>query len=1211
MAAKAAPITEIGYTQTPNYNWWLYENETTPELIWPQSVYVYDQMRRQDAQVGSVLRAVTETLLRTPWRIDPAGARARVVKFVADDLGLPIVGKPAAPPPRLKDRFSWPSHLREALLMLPYGHSYFEQVYRPTDDGSAMHLRKLAYRPAKTIERIDVASDGGLVAIKQWWTATNTRPEPIPVSRLVAYIHAKEGGNWLGTSILRNCYKNWLLKDRLLRVQAQTIERNGMGIPLYTAAETETDLTAGLGMATSWRAGEAAGSAVPYGATLKLVGVEGTLPDALPVIEYHDAQIARAVLAHFLNLGQQTGSWALGTTFADFFTMSLQTLAEQIRDTATQHIVEDLVDINFGEAEPAPRLVFDEIGSRQAATAQAIKTLVDAGVIHPDQVLEESSRQQYGLPPADPATATVPPGTATATPPAPTQMGDTSPSVAAKSAPKGPAAPAADDDGLFPLAVVQAKYNPAQIRDPGGEDGGRWIKNPAAAAQDALNLAGRIELGPDERLVSSSKLNDSSGDRSLVFAAVHGSGGNDVRIGLVHPEDAGRWRAADKGGTAKLSTEELHRFRGDLDAGVTKAKASARAADKAWASGDDPTDPVSLGEAAAAEGRLSTAYADLGWDMYLTEDDPTSWNLEIRTISDQLGESDSIRLSPKETRTLLKRLDGIQGELSPVTAAAGVDTHPGGEELKHWWVYGPGAARWTTFTELYHQLREEITGKSDNVVKAITASWFHLRFGYWPGDHRNVHASGQPVDDEADEWEEAIAALLAALAELAGDVRAAEFDPSKHLRNPKGSPGGGRFRSTVDKLKDAISTHRSSGGKGDPFEGYDREQLRRVAVKRPGITLTRGESRDSISRKLLDDLGGKQPAEAPPLKKAEPSIPAPEPAPKPKAPPRKRAPRKAPAPTPSPAAETRPASTYDGPIFKYDSEQKRQDAEHLIDLSAQLELLPWGHDDRFRLGREVGALEEAGGFTDNELGHIRQQTLITTNTERWRRETRPDLSIEELRAEMAAKSKQALDGKPIAVRVTPNALKGILAEGRIKSQFETNRSNGELDPKWRARVEERWFGLQKDSDPKQRPIYGYVAVDGVRSVSGDAKTAGQDGNVLDQYGGIQVVLKDGVKDRTTVTWGDSLTIPDFTIPEPLNNPTWRSYALPTGGIGNGDLKHLDRDVNSQLWRERNYVEAQVHGGVSTSDIAEVILPKAPNAALRAELDNAGISWRVS
>lgn len=434
MATKAtAPVGEIGYAQAINYNWWLYEQETTPELIWPQSVQVYDQMRRTDAQIASVLRAVTLPVRRTPWRIDPAGARAKVTKFVADDLGLPIVGKTPKPAPRERDKFSWPDHLRQALLMLVFGHMYFEQVYRIDPDGSAAHLRKLAPRMPKTIRFVTVAADGGLISIEQWWTLTDERPQPIPVDRLVAYVNDKEGGNWLGTSLLRPAYKHWLIKDRLLRVQAQTIERNGMGIPLYKAQEgaSSDDLIKGKDMATAWRAGEAAGSAVPFGADLVLRGVEGSLPDADPAIRYHDEQIARAVLAHFLNLGTETGSWALGTTFADFFTLSLQTLAQQIADTVTQHVIEDIVDYNFGENEPAPRLVFDEIGSRQAATAQALKMLVDSGVIKPDDVLEQASRQQYGLPDPDPATVrdkplpdmvreqlTGPiPGTAPATPP--------------------------------------------------------------------------------------------------------------------------------------------------------------------------------------------------------------------------------------------------------------------------------------------------------------------------------------------------------------------------------------------------------------------------------------------------------------------------------------------------------------------------------------------------------------------------------------------------------------------------------------------------------------------------------------------------------------------------------------------------------------------------------------------------------------------------
>lgn len=408
MTSPNAPTREIGYAQTPIMStsgattgqWWMFEDETTPELRWPQSSFVYDQMRRQDAQVVSVLRAVSLPIRRTPWRIDAAGARDEVVQLVAEDLGLPIVGQDPKPLPRTKDRFSWPDHLREALLMLPFGHMFFEQVYRIVNEQA--RLRKLGARMPKTIEQIDVARDGGLIAIRQYSTGGGYQQLPIPVTRLVAYVHEKEAGNWLGFSLLRPAYKNWLLKDRLLRVQAQTIERNGMGIPVYTAAPTEPSVAAGLSMATSLRSGETAGAAIPHEAQLKLMGVEGELPDAEPAIRYHDEQIGRAVLAHFLNLGTQTGSWALGSTFADFFTLSLQTLAMQIADVATQHIVEDLVDLNFGEGEPAPKIVFDEIGSRQAATAEAIRSLVDAGVITPDEVLERAVRQQFGLPTKDP-----------------------------------------------------------------------------------------------------------------------------------------------------------------------------------------------------------------------------------------------------------------------------------------------------------------------------------------------------------------------------------------------------------------------------------------------------------------------------------------------------------------------------------------------------------------------------------------------------------------------------------------------------------------------------------------------------------------------------------------------------------------------------------------------------------------------------------------
>lgn len=431
------PESEKGYqANVPTWYGLFWAEDEDPDLVFPRSVGVYDRMLKEDAQAVSVLRAVSLPILRTGWRLDPSGARPAVVNMVADDLGLLVLGKKPKRRLRTKNRFSWQQHLTEALEMLTYGFAVFEQV-APAENGQN-RLRKLAYRPPQTIKGIDVADDGGLVAVRQnprvgKLVSTDVKLE---VTRLVVYTNERKGANWYGRSLLRSAHRPYRLKDRALRTQAQTLDRNGLGIPIYEAAgipdeqlavmeaadrqaAVQNELKAGLDMASKARSGDNSGAATPKGAKLRFRGVEGSLPDADKQIRYHDEQIARAVLAHFLNLGTETGSWALGSTFADFFTLSLQTVAMQIADTANQHVVEDLVDWNFGESEPAPRIVFDEIGSKHPATAEAIKALVDAGVITADDDLEQYLRTALGLPDPDPDTARQPTPGGTPTPASP------------------------------------------------------------------------------------------------------------------------------------------------------------------------------------------------------------------------------------------------------------------------------------------------------------------------------------------------------------------------------------------------------------------------------------------------------------------------------------------------------------------------------------------------------------------------------------------------------------------------------------------------------------------------------------------------------------------------------------------------------------------------------------------------------------------------
>lgn len=420
----AAPRTEKGYVVgQPSMMGWggpLDQFEMVPELMWPNSVGTYTRMVREDARIASVLRAVGLPIRRTAWRIRPNGASDEAVAFVAKNLGLPVEGEAAdSPSPRTRDRFSWDKHLQQALTALRYGHSVFEQVYRIEGEGSKARavLRKLAPRPQSSISYWNVDRDGGLVSVQQWPAGTFSAPgmlvmaptsmgDAIGVNRLVVYTHEADPGVWTGNSLLRPAFKHWKLKDELMRIESAAARRHGIGVPVIIANETESEDQDRIDVlaetASEFRGGESSGLALTFGESFVIASPAGTPMDPRRAIEYHDHQMALVALAHFLNLDGKGGSYALASVQADTFVQSVQTVADDIRDTAQAHIVEDLIDLNFGVDESAPLLVFDEIGSRQDATAAALNLLVTAGLLTPDPRLEAFIRSASGLPGPDP-----------------------------------------------------------------------------------------------------------------------------------------------------------------------------------------------------------------------------------------------------------------------------------------------------------------------------------------------------------------------------------------------------------------------------------------------------------------------------------------------------------------------------------------------------------------------------------------------------------------------------------------------------------------------------------------------------------------------------------------------------------------------------------------------------------------------------------------
>ena len=218
------------------------------------------------------------------------------------------------------------------------------------------------------------------------------------------------------------------------------------------------------------------------------------------------------------------------------------------------------------------------------------------------------------------------------------------------------------------------------------------------------------------------------------------------------------------------------------------------------------------------------------------------------------------------------------------------------------------------------------------------------------------------------------------------------------------------------------------------------------------------------------------------------------------------------------------------------------------------------------------------------------------------------LTADQIEAEVTGDLQKFVDENPVAVQIPFSRLDSVLDNG-VQSMYETGTrggKRGEFYQEVRSDAEAAFYGYNSEDTPaEQRPVYGFVkrpddlSSDGPRTRTFDA---------VGTYGNTTVILKDSVRDNTTVTVDDSLEMyysyRDI-LPTPINNVTLDSVSTNRVGFFIGE----DRNIPFAQ-RPFTYVEAQIHGGVEPSDIESVILPKEPTKALAAKMDGLGITYTV-
>ena len=353
---------------------------------------VGDEFLREWQGAGEKAKRVREMLYNSPV----IGALRMAVEMPIRDIDWHFTSDQGDDDPRLallNDALdamshSWEDHITDALGFLWYGWSMFTISYQ--QDGGRILWRKFRPLAPDTLMKWQFAEDGGMAGIEQW---PHLWPDPIPIERMVVYRFRRARGNPEGESLLRPAWLAWYYVKNLQSIEAIGIERNIAGMPVLTLPEhadtTESDDdTTDVGRARrivrNVRADELNGLVLPFGWEFALVASSGGAgaADTDMVISRYNKQMLMAALSQFLVLGMDNvGALATFEAAGDFFTLTLNAVADIIAETFTKFAVERLLLLN-GLDPVGVRLEHSPAGDVQPGdVTDALVKLVGAGAM--------------------------------------------------------------------------------------------------------------------------------------------------------------------------------------------------------------------------------------------------------------------------------------------------------------------------------------------------------------------------------------------------------------------------------------------------------------------------------------------------------------------------------------------------------------------------------------------------------------------------------------------------------------------------------------------------------------------------------------------------------------------------------------------------------------------------------------------------------------
>lgn len=366
------------------------------DLIGKRGYAVYDQMQR-DAQVQACLTIKKLAVLSKGWQVHPASDDPRAVE-VADFVRFALEDMRGAVLDVLFD----------ALDALAKGFSVMEINYRVIDRPPYRGMLGLASIKAKDPSTFVFDTDEfmnvrGLRRTGDPRVSGSARGANLPPEKFVVYSHMPRYESPYGTSDLRAAYKHYWSKDVLTRFLNLYLEKYGSPTAKgsYRRGTPKTAQDELLRVLDKIQ--QETAIVIPEDVQVELLEAQrGGEAGYLQAIEYHDRQIAKAILCQTLMTeeGMRVGSFALARVHLDVLKMCLAKLKRDLEESVMrEQVIRRLVDYNFGfgqDPTPYPAFSLGPLEDRDAAQlAGVIERLISGEVIRPD---EAWIREYVGVP---------------------------------------------------------------------------------------------------------------------------------------------------------------------------------------------------------------------------------------------------------------------------------------------------------------------------------------------------------------------------------------------------------------------------------------------------------------------------------------------------------------------------------------------------------------------------------------------------------------------------------------------------------------------------------------------------------------------------------------------------------------------------------------------------------------------------------------------